>query len=230
MQHRHGHRENSSGETGHTLELDCLYPQNDTRRQIINRIDHTKIKYKTLAVAILESMEQNPAGYTGNELWDPPAGWMRDVHYAVVNELRLEDWRNLAVMPTLKTAADMYHGIDFLFIYREPSSEREIIVTVDLSLREKDSFKADVLVTDTRAIPNPTYYKTAPVSIPDEEHATREEEQIISAEQRKQIGVVVARIIQEKLIAEDPHYGTTMKKISGQIQRDVASLMSLNHR
>ncbi|HCI03909.1 TPA: hypothetical protein DE059_03195, partial [Candidatus Peribacteria bacterium] len=74
----------SSGETGRMLELDYLYPANDPRRRVVDKIDGDAIQYKSLAQSILESIEENPARYEGSELWDPPAGWLNDVHYAIV--------------------------------------------------------------------------------------------------------------------------------------------------
>jgi|TARA_Y100000310_G_scaffold230136_1_gene232563 hypothetical protein len=216
----------SSGETGRMLELDYLYPANDPRRRVVDKIDGDAIQYKSLAQSILESIEENPARYEGSELWDPPAGWLNDVHYAIVDELGLDDWKCLTVMPTLKTAADRYHGIDFLVIYRDPATEREVIVSVDLSLRQKEEFKADVLITDTGAKPNEDYYFTSGQNVPDVQHATKEEDEMVRHERRRATGKVIAEIIEEKLKGEDPHYGGTMRKISKRLHNDVEGLLN----
>lgn len=216
MTHRIPHWRQPSGDTGHTLELDYLYPPNDPRRRVIDTIDQAQIEYKSLAQSLLGCLKpsENPGCYKGKELWDPPAGWMRDVHYAIVESLGLEDWSQLKIVPTLKTAADKYHGIDFLVIYTEPETDRDVIVSVDLSLRHKEGFKADVLVTDTGAMPNQEFFFAQERETPDVMHASAQEEKYIRQEQRRNAGVVIADIIAEKLKREeDPHYARALMSL-----------------
>ena len=206
--------------------MDHLYPYDDDRRAPLSRVDTATIPYKPFAEAIVHCLENNPARFVGNELWDPPTAWLRDIHFAVVNALSLRDWKNVVVMPTLKTSADVHHGIDFLVIYDEPTSNREVIVSVDLSLRQKRNFKADVLITDTCVTPNDVYYNTPGTDIPDAWNADKEEERHIEQQRRTAIGETIASIIREKLINEDPHYGQTMRRIERTVRQDLATLLA----
>lgn len=226
VKHTHTRHQNG-GETGGMFEMNHLYPSNDPRRRVLANIDALKVEYRSFAAAILECIEKNPARFEGSELWDPPTGWLRDVHYAIVEKLKLKNWKNLVMMPTLKTSADVHHGIDLLVIYNEPDTDREVIVSVDLSLRQKETFKADVLVTDTSVIPNDYYYATPRMEIPDKLHASKREDEMIEEERRRAIGTAIADIIDEKLTSEDPHYGQTIRNIGNTIRHDVAELLEV---
>lgn len=212
-------------DTGGTFETGCLYPMNDPRVRTLESIDAGKIQYRNLAAAVLECIDQNPAQYTGSELWDPPTGWMRDIHYAITERLGLKDWKRLTIVPALKTAADRYHGIDFIVVYNEPETEREVIVTVDLSLRKKESFKADILVTDTGAEPHPDYYNTRGCNVDDIPDATAREDEITRELRRQSIGHTIGDIIDEKLRGEDPHYAPLMRSIGKRIHDSVEQLL-----
>lgn len=219
------HHPARSGETGHTFEMDHLYPSKDPRRQALSKISHESIPYKHFADAIVECLEGNPGRFSGTELWDPPTGWLRDVHFAIAERLGVEDYENLVVMPTLKTSADVHHGIDLLVAYREPKNDREIIVTVDLSLRRKERFKADVLVTETDVIPNDWRYAMHETSIPDVPHANKEEEKQTEQWRRAAIGETIAEIIKQKCREEDPRQIATSRGFQARVRSSIAMLL-----
>ena len=212
--------------TGNLLEADYLYPAGDPRVQAINSINFKSVEYRKLAQAILECVNgKTPNGYHGDELWEPPTQWMNDVHYAIVSALELTDWRKLSIIPTLKTSADIHHGIDFMVVFEEPETERSVIVTVDLSLRKKKKFGADLLITDTGAMPNEDYFFIEGVDIPDEDYGTAEDDDKISDKRKKEIGTVIATMIREKLDKEDPHYGQMIQRNNAAIRNGIRSLM-----
>lgn len=219
---------NIAGENGSNLELDCLYPHSDPRRKVIERIDHASIEYQNLAQAILSSIEDNPARYEGSELWDPPAEWVRDIHFGIVSSLEKVDWRDVSIVPTIKTAADIYHGIDFLVIYHDRETEREVIVSVDLSMRQKENFKADVLITETGAEPNSAYYFTEGFHAPERDYMDKKEETARKEKVHFEIGHVIADIIQEKLSKEkDPHYDRVPERVFMDIRNDIEELLKM---
>lgn len=218
----------STGTTGRLFELDHLYPLNDPRIRMLEKIDTSRIKYRTLAQAILETLERNVGGYRGTELWDPPSPWLNSLHYEIVSELHDSEWQHLTVMPTLYTAADIYHGIDFLVIYEEPETEREVILSADLTLRGDKEFKSDVLVTNIGAIPNHTYYYCDAREVRDVEYSTKQEDAKIQQKRIHAIGNVIANIIQEKLLAEDPHYGRSIAPINRRIYYDIQRLHQMH--
>ncbi len=218
-------------DTGGTFEAGVMFKAGDRRLAELQAIDPMKIEYRSLAAAVLECIEANPNGYKGSELWDPPTGWMRTIHYEITQRLKLKDWENLVIVPSLKTSADIHHGIDFMVVYHQPETDRDVIVTVDLSLRKKENFKADILVTDTGTTPNPTYFDAPARDIPSIDTSDMAKEQAADADEftrerrRKAVGQCIADVIQEKLEKEDPHYGQTIKAIGGTMHRGIEELL-----
>lgn len=229
----HTHNSSSSrvgNPNGREFEIECLYKRGDPRARVIESIDFQTVEYRHLAAAVLDAINRNPTGYTGKELWDPPTGWASDVHFHIAQRLELKDWRNLTIVPSLKTSADIHHGIDFIVVYHEPETDRDVIVTIDLSLKDKSHFKADILVNESDVVPNIDYYNTPVRHIPDPaEHRDPAIDKMIRESlpgaRRKALGETIAALIKEKLRSEDPHYGKTMKTIGAEVHNRIAALV-----
>jgi len=201
-------RHESSGMTGGLIELDYLYPEGDPRKQAVDNIDYRTVEFKTLMESLLSCITENPNRYRENELYDPPAAWIRDVHYHLVGILKLDEWSNLKVVPTLKTSADIYHGIDFMIVYTDPQTDEDTMVTVDISLREeKENYKADVIVSDTGVRANEEYYEDIErIEVPDILGASAQEEKALEEERRKNVAHMISKIIKIKQGEGDIHY------------------------
>lgn len=223
--HQHHQWNDRTGETGDTLETEMLYAPNDPRLHILRYIDSSRLTYESQGEAIKNCLdpEHNPGIYHGDEFYDPPAGWMRDVHFSIVKELGIDDWSQVKVVPTLKTTADRFHGIDFLIIYT-PERGKEIIVSVDISMRNKDEFKADVLVTETGAKANPDYFLMNEVNIPDRLQSSRDEVMVKDSQRRELIGILIGNVIREKRY-EDQHYDGTLRYIRRSTHRNLSNIL-----
>ncbi len=198
------------GWTGRLMELDLLYKEGDPRKRAVDGIRPEDIHYQPLRDAITYCLTQNPNRYRdeNDETWEPHAPWIADVQYYLAEELELEDHRQLKVFPALRTSADQHHGIDFFFLYEDPSMGKRVIVTVDISLNrmKKNGFKADVLISDTTVLANPEFYY-GEAAVPDVyKGASKREEEMREEEMRKAIASVIASVIRQKLLEGDKHY------------------------
>ncbi len=213
-------------EFGTEAELDRLYKPNDPRRLILDHIDFNKVEYQRQAQAIVSAIENNPAGYSRDELWDPPVDWARDLHYGIVSGLNEVDWRSVSIIPTIKTAADIYHGIDFLVVYHEKQTEREVILSVDLSLRKKEDFKADLLVTQYGAKANSKFYSIPEFKAPFVHWQSKKEEDAHKQKTNHTIGLMIAAMITYKLRREqDPNYVSIHEEDYAVIRREILELL-----
>lgn len=217
------------GEDGGEFELNCLFDQHDPRRDVLKTTNFQNVqRIQDYYTAILSALEQNPTGYTRGELQDPPSPWMNAVHFAIVQELRQAGYDgDLIVMPTLKTSADIHHGVDALIVFTDDLTHRSVIITVDLSLKpKKEHLKAAVLVHPYGATPNRRNYSTPGVYIGEEESEFMKGRE--STKYRREIiGTTIGRMIIEKLQNEDPCAGLP-ETISVRLRNDIQQLLHSN--
>ncbi|TSC58888.1 MAG: hypothetical protein Greene041619_266 [Candidatus Peregrinibacteria bacterium Greene0416_19] len=137
--------------------MDRLYLGGDERVRKLNGIQIGAIKRLTRQAAI-EDVLRNPdyAGrYSASESFDPPAEWIRDIHFRLTQMLKLQDWSQLKIFPAPKTSASVHHHIDFIIEFCEPESDQPVYVTVDASLNRskiENGYKADIVVSNRGAI------------------------------------------------------------------------------
>jgi hypothetical protein len=74
------------------------------------------------------------------DCWDcgDPDGHINDLHYYVAQALGLDDWSELKLYPCTDSNLDFWHKVDCFFWYRGN------ICTIDISLRNKGGYRADV--------------------------------------------------------------------------------------
>lgn len=184
------------------------------------RIDHMQVGYRRLFEALLESAEresdrstQDPRlRFTDDETWSPSGRALNTIHYFIAEELGLEDYRHLRVFSGLRQSADVHHGIDYWFIWKDQESGRQVMVTLDASKRQKDSFKADVLLTPRGAVSNPLcggYEVDVPVVFTNTRAEENADDNVVWQSQAK----VIAQILQDKMRMGDDHYGEMAQKL-----------------
>lgn len=133
-------------------------------------------------------------------IWDPPSEWVQRVHLETAEALGTQDYAALEVFPASGTAADVYHGIDTIMLYQHPEAGK-LLVTLDYSERQKEVFKADILVTETGASLNHEFYPMTNDSffdVPDLEHATRAQQGAIEQRRREKLGALIAKVCDYK--------------------------------
>ncbi len=191
------HKHSANGETGRTFEEGRLFPQGDPR---LKELRHLSIDYTPYRQA-MEQVLINPLGYKTKETFDPPSEWMRDVHYQICQKLHLQDWSALKVFPALGTAADKWHGIDAVIQYTDPETKEAVNVTIDFTLNKskEDGYKADIIITDTGARAHEEYKLDLGFDIPDMEHASKAEDQVLEAKRRDATATIIAKIIKAKI-------------------------------
>ncbi len=212
---------------GALFEMDHLYPENDPRRKIVEQQNLDCIPFESERQALHRVLTETNAGaYTPSEEFDPPAGWIRDVHYWITQALHLDDWSLVRVQPTLTTSADKSAGTDFVIRYTDDETKREILVTVDISLKNKSHFKADILVTPIGGKTNETFLSGEEVILPDKEKMSQAEQDALDGERRRRIGELIAGVIKEKLSYEsDPHYGDLFNRVRKSTRTSLRSLL-----
>ncbi len=72
----------------------------------------------------------------------------------------LQEYTDLKFYPALKTTADIQHGIDQFAVYKTKDGQR-LLLTIDYSKSMKDSYHADILVTEQGAHLNPLVFPFA---------------------------------------------------------------------
>lgn len=197
-------------ETGGLFETELCFPLNDPRARALKNISTHQIQYKKLSEALIGSATHNAYGYTEAESWDPPTRQLGTIHYLICQELKLKDWKNLRVFPSLKTSLDRHHGVDLWFAYHDEESGNDCIVTIDTSINppKEEIFKADVLFTHYGAIPNPKQFPGMPSAIAHPIiHPTRDEQQQLDEDVLFCKARTIASVIRAKLAHGDDHYG-----------------------
>ncbi len=186
-------------DTGESFELGILYPRGKLPQK-----PPDVSQYKPLREAIEYCLTQNPNRYPEEQLSDPQALIINNIHTFVVQELGLEDFTNLMVIPASKTWADRYHGIDYFFIYRDPETDQSVMVTVDATkrpLEDKRDYPADIIHNETEIRGVGLHF-----SVPEISHATSQEQQQRDEDWEWSIGKAVAEVIREKIKNGDPKY------------------------
>lgn len=99
------------------------------------------VPYKQAMAMVKELQPFDPA--------DPEPRFANDLHATVAEKLQLEDYSQLKFYTAVsKTHLDVFHGVDGLFEFRYGSGHADTVtVTLDLTTRPKDSWKADTLIT-----------------------------------------------------------------------------------
>lgn len=181
------------------FEEERLFPPNDPRLKEIQRQKQIGINYLKYHDAVAHVLN-NPLGYQKTETHDPPSAWLNDVHFRITQLLGLKDWSCLKVYSALGTALDQYHGVDLLVRYTEPETGRMVDVTVDFTLNtKKDSYKADVIVSDKGIVANERFSSAEGGEIEDMEYGNAEDDTYIESKRRDLIAVTITQIIHEKL-------------------------------
>lgn len=196
-------RHHSSGETGRTLEESRLYANNDPRLRAIHQISFESIQHLPYRAAI-EQCLNNPNGYdeSHGETSDPPAEWIRQIHFLITQKLNLKNWDDLKVYPALGTAADKYHGVDFLLRFTDPKTKKQYDVTVDITGNKqgkRGGYKADVIATDTGAFASDRYPFVEGIDIPDLELSTPEEDKEIEKKRQEAAASVIFGVLRAKI-------------------------------
>jgi len=119
--------------TGRLFEWEVLKDGVD----IMSNREH--VKYKTYYSAMKEVVRQ--AHKTGWDVTDPESRVANDLHANVAEELGIDDYDKLEFYPAVGSNFDIFHGVDCFFVYEGK------VVTIDLSIRNKQTFKADLLIT-----------------------------------------------------------------------------------
>jgi hypothetical protein len=193
------------------------------RKESNTEIEAYKREYRPLPVALRECIGafhvERQDGWTDKEyamlkkkvaslLWDPPSEWLQRMHLEVAKMLGTEDYSALEIYPVNHTAADKYHGIDTFLQYKTPKGKK-LMVTLDISERNKDDFKADILITETGARLNPEYYPITADSffdIPDLAHASATEQRRIEQQRREKLAALIVKafVQKEENLKKDP--------------------------
>lgn len=193
----------SKGEaTGRLFEEERLYPAGDERVKAIRKIAFDSIAYKPFREAIQQCLH-NPNGYkeSNAETYDPPAGWMRQLHFLLTQKLGLRNWENLKVYPALGTAADKFHGVDFLLRFTDPDTLKTYDVTVDLTVNKSKAsgYKADVIITDTGAFASDAYPFVGAIDIPEIDHASKAEDDMIHTQRLEAAATIITGVLGEQM-------------------------------
>jgi len=85
--------------------------------------------------------------------FDPIHDLCNDIHASVAEELGLDNINHLKVYPAVGSSLDVYHGVDMFFTLGKK------VVTVDLTVKEKDDYKADITICPDEVENLPTLAK-----------------------------------------------------------------------
>jgi len=119
--------------TGRLFEWEVLKDGVD----IISKREH--VNYKTYYSSLKEVISQ--VDQTSWDATDPDSKIANDLHAHVADELGIDNYDELEFYPAVGSNFDVFHGVDCFFVYQGK------VVTIDLSTRNKESFKADLLIT-----------------------------------------------------------------------------------
>lgn len=183
--------------TGSSFEEDCLFPN--------GRIpaNHGKVEVKPFREAMLECMKEPQ--YKPEELSDPPARWINDVHCLTASSLGLKDFKALKVFPALHRSADQHYHTDFLMSYRDPDTGKEVIVTADLTINKAKSAggqSADIVIYPDGAEAHPRYAhlgSSRSFRLPEVEYGDKKDEAEWKTNVRKLTANLIADVIRAKL-------------------------------
>lgn len=89
---------------------------------------------------------------------NPQRDFMRELRLAVLEKLDLEEadeniTDNLKTFTAVGSPLDVFHGIDAFLTFQDKNKKKKAVVTIDISLRKKSQFKADICEDDE--IPSP---------------------------------------------------------------------------
>lgn len=129
--YKHQRHSNKDFYSGHMFEYEVL----GVAAKSVTQEDIKYIPYR-------QAIEQVKT--TQNTDWDPtdpPTDIANDLHASVALALKIEDWSELKFYSSIGRALDFYHGVDAFFEYRG------CVCTIDLTLKDKNGYKADVEVT-----------------------------------------------------------------------------------
>lgn len=127
---RHDFWNSRDGITGKTFEIEVL--------GICKNVGE-KVEYLPFHEAMKDAISNQP----WDDPTDPEPRFPRDLHFLVCEEMNI-DCCELRYYTAVGTAFDYYHGVDAFFTFRK--GKKVYWVTLDLSLRKKTEYKADILV------------------------------------------------------------------------------------
>lgn len=95
------------------------------------------LPYRTAMSVVREMQPFDPT--------DPTPSFANDLHATVAEKLGLTDYSTLRFYTALGTSLDRHHGVDGFFEWDAPEGGTAV-VTLDITLRDKGAYKADVLL------------------------------------------------------------------------------------
>ncbi len=129
--YKHQRYTTKSGYSGQLFEYEVL-------GRVAKCVNSEDIKY----ISYRQAIEQ--AKTTQSTDWDPadpPTDVANDLHALVAMKLGIEEWSELKLFSAIGKALDYFHGVDAFFEYRGN------VCTIDLTLKDKGGYKADVEVS-----------------------------------------------------------------------------------
>jgi len=199
--------------TGREFEKDSLLSPEQQKKYDDSEGGHQKLRKKgmPLQAALRDAIYNNPFLKTEEESHNPVASWLNDVHAAAAEKLGIGDYAMLRVFPAVGTALDL-HGIDVLFVYLDPISNKPVIVTADLTTAPNkviSGMTADMLITPLGAAPSIKLAERGIQGVAVPERGKKNER----TKRREAIGEMIAEIIQNKLQQGDPTYTTQATRL-----------------
>lgn len=148
---------------------------------------HRKSLSKSLRECVEAFHPARNAGWTDKEyatlkskidslLWAPMGEWLANVHETLCRIMGTDEGTDLRFYPALGTSADIHHQIDQFAVFKT-QEERRILLTIDYSKQTKESFEADILVTQDGAYLNPAHfaaYSPSPFVLPFQEDESKD--------------------------------------------------------
>lgn len=120
-----------SGLTGRLFEYEVL-------GEVAKCVVAEDIKYLPFRLATEQAKKNQPSTWDPT---DPPTDFANDLHAYVALKLGIDDWSQLNLFSSTGQALDVFHGVDAFFEYQGA------ICTLDLTLRNKGGYKADLEIT-----------------------------------------------------------------------------------
>lgn len=214
-----------NGYTGGLLEADYLYGD----QRIVKR-GFEDVEYENTRDAVKSCLsydtKKNPNAYRDPEYnSDPPSKWLNDVHALVAEKVSPENYENLKIFPAVGSSADIHHGIDAFFVYTDPKTGKQAMVTIDLSLRKRKAFKADLKVSDTSAESN-YFYDAAGYDINDIQGLSSKKFKEMEDERKERLAQTIVEIIHQKLKEGDPNYESSIYRSLESLKTDTRNKIS----
>lgn len=117
--------------TGHLFEYEVL----GVAAKFVTRED---IKYIPYRQALQQAKQKQVKEWDPT---DPPTSVANDLHAMVALKLGIDNWSELKLFSSIGQALDRFHGVDAFFEHRGN------VCTIDLTLKDKGGYKADMEVT-----------------------------------------------------------------------------------